>query len=182
MYFNSSSLVPTKLQQQHMKHVDCKDKLITFFKHKCNEMKHSQTDLMSVTKHGNGNMCEASYKVSYHAAHCGEVHETAENLIISCAESGWGMKITTHLQLVPRSRIHGSIHRLHSPIHLHGIVLNQLCTWTNLPNLLQKTVLCLLGDDRLSKKFHFQILQLQRTDDMRCDTEHNNVSKVVLLN
>jgi hypothetical protein len=36
--------------------------------------------------------------------------------------SGWGVKLTTHLQLVPRSRKCGSIHPL--PIRLHGIVLD----------------------------------------------------------
>jgi hypothetical protein len=36
--------------------------------------------------------------------------------------SGQGMKLTTHLQLLPKSRIHEFI--IHSPIHLHGVVLN----------------------------------------------------------
>jgi hypothetical protein len=37
------------------------------------------------------------------------------------ALSPW-VKLTTHLQLVPRSRKRGSLHPL--PIHLHGVVLN----------------------------------------------------------
>lgn len=32
--------------------------------------------------------------------------------------SGWDMKLTTHLQLMSRSRNHGSIHPL--PLYLHG--------------------------------------------------------------
>jgi hypothetical protein len=39
-----------------------------------------------------------------------------------------GAKLTTHLLLVPRTRIRGSIHPL--PIHLHGVVLNLLSTGT----------------------------------------------------
>jgi hypothetical protein len=31
-------------------------------------------------------VCEASYKVSYHIAHCSEAHTIAENLIIPCVE------------------------------------------------------------------------------------------------
>jgi hypothetical protein len=44
------------------------------------------------------------------------------------------VKLTTHLQLVPRSRKCGSIHPLH--IRLHGVVLNSLNTGTTLPYLL----------------------------------------------
>jgi hypothetical protein len=43
---------------------------------------------------------------------------------------GWGVKLTTHLQLVPRSRKYGSIHPL--PICFHGVVLNYLSTGTTL--------------------------------------------------
>jgi hypothetical protein len=43
------------------------------------------------------------------------------------------MKLTTHLQLVPRWRKHGSIHPPPSPIRLHGAVLNLLSTGTTLP-------------------------------------------------
>jgi hypothetical protein len=42
--------------------------------------------MISVIKRYNGNVCEASYKVSYHIAHCGEAYTTAENLIMPCAE------------------------------------------------------------------------------------------------
>jgi hypothetical protein len=31
-------------------------------------------------------VCEASYNVSYHIAHCGEVHTIAENLVIPCVK------------------------------------------------------------------------------------------------
>jgi hypothetical protein len=55
-------------------------------KYKFDELKHSQTNLASVIKGENGNVCEASYKVSYHIAHCGEAYMIAENLIIPCVE------------------------------------------------------------------------------------------------
>jgi hypothetical protein len=35
--------------------------------------------------------------------------------------SGWGVKLTTHLNLVSRSRICGSVHLL--PMHLHVVAL-----------------------------------------------------------
>jgi hypothetical protein len=44
----------------------------------------------------------------------------------------WGLKLTTHLQLVPTSRISKYIH---SPIRLHAVVLNKLSTGTTLPHL-----------------------------------------------
>jgi hypothetical protein len=44
-----------------------------------------------------------------------------------------GVKLNTHLQLVPRSRKCGSIHPL--PIRLHGVVLNYLSIGTTLPFL-----------------------------------------------
>jgi hypothetical protein len=44
------------------------------------------------------------------------------------AWSGRGVKLTTHFQLVPRSRKCGSIHPL--PIRPHGTVLNSLCSGT----------------------------------------------------
>jgi hypothetical protein len=40
------------------------------------------------------------------------------------------VKLSTHHELLPRSRKHGSIH--HSPIGLRGVVLNQLTTGTTL--------------------------------------------------
>jgi hypothetical protein len=42
-----------------------------------------------------------------------------------------GVKLTTHFQLVPRSRKYGSIHPL--PIRIHGVVLNSLSTGTTFP-------------------------------------------------
>jgi hypothetical protein len=45
-------------------------------------------------------------------------------------QSGRGVKLTTHLYLVPRSRMLELY--LHSPICLHGIVLNWLSAGTNL--------------------------------------------------
>jgi hypothetical protein len=44
-----------------------------------------------------------------------------------------GVKVTTHLQLVPRSRKCGSIHP--SPIRFDGVVLSYLSTGTTLPYL-----------------------------------------------
>jgi hypothetical protein len=44
-----------------------------------------------------------------------------------------GLKLTIYLQLMPRSRKRGSIHPL--PVHLHGVVPNNLSTGTNLPFL-----------------------------------------------
>jgi hypothetical protein len=41
---------------------------------------------------------------------------------------GWGVKLTTFLLLVPRLRMHGA--RLHSPVHLHGMVHGKLSTST----------------------------------------------------
>jgi hypothetical protein len=46
-------------------------------------------------------------------------------------KSGRGVKMTTHLQLVPRSRKRGSIHPFRQ--RLHGVVLNCLNTGTTLP-------------------------------------------------
>jgi hypothetical protein len=45
--------------------------------------------------------------------------------------SGWGVKLTTHLQLVPRSRKCVSIHPL--PPTSSWLVLSWLCTGTTLP-------------------------------------------------
>jgi hypothetical protein len=52
---------------------------------------------------------------------------------------GRGLKLTTHLELVPRSRKCGSAHPL--PMQLHGVVLNYLSTGTNLPLLLTLSVM-----------------------------------------
>jgi hypothetical protein len=59
--------------------------------------------------------------------------------------SGRGVKLTTHFQLVPRSRKFWSLHPL--PIHLHGVVLNYLLTRTTLPFTFTsiKTVWAYLG-------------------------------------
>jgi hypothetical protein len=61
-------------------------------------------------------------------------------------QSGRGVNLTTHLQLVPRSRKYLSIH--HSPILLHGVVLNNLSTGTILPYLF--TCVCVV---RITNKF-----------------------------
>jgi hypothetical protein len=45
-------------------------------------------------------------------------------------ESGRGVKLTNHLQLLPRLRIRGSIHSL--PIRLNGVVLHYLSAGTTL--------------------------------------------------
>jgi hypothetical protein len=42
--------------------------------------------VISAIKSEDGYVCEASYKVSYHTAHCGEAHVIAKNLIILCTE------------------------------------------------------------------------------------------------
>jgi hypothetical protein len=59
-------------------------------------------------------------------------------------ESGWGVKLTTHLHLVPRS-IKVELW-LHSPIRLHGVVLHKLSTRTTLLFCLKCTEIhiCLL--------------------------------------
>jgi hypothetical protein len=41
---------------------------------------------------------------------------------LSLGKSHWGVKLTAHLHLMPRSRM--VVLYLHSPIHLHGIMLN----------------------------------------------------------
>jgi hypothetical protein len=55
------------------------------------------------------------------------------------------VKLTTHFQLVPRSRYCGYIY-IHSPIRLQGIVLNYLSTGTTLPYHVQSIddILCLV--------------------------------------
>jgi hypothetical protein len=65
-------MVPAQLQRHlHTKHADCKDKPIASLNVKqCHELKQSQTNLTSFINNENGNMCEASQKVSYHIAHC----------------------------------------------------------------------------------------------------------------
>jgi hypothetical protein len=60
---------------------------VSCFKCKCDRRKHSQTNLTSVIKGENGNVCEAIYKVSYHIAHCSEAHLTVEDLSIPCMEN-----------------------------------------------------------------------------------------------
>jgi hypothetical protein len=45
-------------------------------------------------------------------------------------QSGRGVKLNTHLQVVPRTRKCGSIHT--PPMRLHGVVLNSLSTGTTL--------------------------------------------------
>lgn len=70
------------VQHLHTKHDDCKDRPITVFKCKCDELKHSQTNLTSVVKGEQGNVCEESYKLSYHIARCVEAFMIAAHLII----------------------------------------------------------------------------------------------------
>jgi hypothetical protein len=57
MYYQTlanSSMIPTKLQWHlHIKHVDCKDKSVMFFKCKYDKLKHSQTSVTSVIKDEN---------------------------------------------------------------------------------------------------------------------------------
>jgi hypothetical protein len=52
-------------------------------KRKCGELKQCRINLTSVVKGENGIVCEASYRVRYHAAHCGEAYTISKNLIIS---------------------------------------------------------------------------------------------------
>jgi hypothetical protein len=58
-----------------------------FYKCKYDELKHSHTNVTSVIKDKNGNVYEPLYKVSYHIACYGQVHMTAENLIIPYVEN-----------------------------------------------------------------------------------------------
>jgi hypothetical protein len=46
---------------------------------------------------------------------------------------GWGVMLTAHLHLVPRSRMMQL--QLYSPIRLHGLVLNYLCTGGCFPGI-----------------------------------------------
>lgn len=46
-----------------------------FLNRRCNELKHSQTDVTSFIKGENADLCEASYKVSCHVAHCRVTHK-----------------------------------------------------------------------------------------------------------
>jgi hypothetical protein len=67
---NRSMVLAKLLRHLHTEHVDCKDRPIALFKLKCEELKHSQTNLTSVIEGENGNVCEASYRVNYHTARC----------------------------------------------------------------------------------------------------------------
>jgi hypothetical protein len=56
------------------KHVNWKEKSIAFLKYKCHELNYSQSNPTLIIKGMDGNVCNASYKVSCHTAHCREVH------------------------------------------------------------------------------------------------------------
>lgn len=80
------SVVPTELQQHlHTKHVDSKDRH-HIFKHKRDELKHSETCLTSVFK---WKCVVASHKISYHFSHCGEACVIAEYFIILYIENSF---------------------------------------------------------------------------------------------
>jgi hypothetical protein len=84
--FRKQFYASRKMTMAFSKHVDCKQKPLTFFKHKCDELKHSQSNLISVMKSENGNVCEASYKVSHHIARCGQAHMIFKNVITPCTK------------------------------------------------------------------------------------------------
>jgi hypothetical protein len=54
---------------------------------------------------------------------CG-IHPTSYPMCIE-GKAARGVKLTTHLQLVPRRR---KCTHMHSPVHLHGVVFNKLST------------------------------------------------------
>jgi hypothetical protein len=59
-------MVPENLQWHlYIKHANCKGKPVKTFEHKCDGVKHSHIDLISVIKGKNGNANGASYRVSY---------------------------------------------------------------------------------------------------------------------
>jgi hypothetical protein len=63
-------MVTATLQRHlHTKRVDRKDKPIELCKRKCDELKHSKTNLTSVIK--GENVCESLHKVSCRIARCG---------------------------------------------------------------------------------------------------------------
>jgi hypothetical protein len=66
--------------------------------------------------------------------------------------SSSGVKLTTHLHLVPRSRMVELY--MHSPIRLHGAVLNQWSTGTTLP-FSYSTFSCI-------KVYHINLIQKKR--------------------
>jgi hypothetical protein len=60
------------------KYVDWKEKSIAFLKCKCDELNFSQNNQTLIIKGVDGNVCDASYKVSHHISHCREVHTIAK--------------------------------------------------------------------------------------------------------
>jgi hypothetical protein len=75
---------PRKTITTFAKHVTCKTKPIAFFKCECNELNPSRTNLKPVINGENGNLREASYKMSYHIARCVEALIIAAHLVMSC--------------------------------------------------------------------------------------------------
>jgi hypothetical protein len=62
----NSFMVPVKLKWYlYTKHVDCRHKPIAFLKSKCDELKHTETNLTSVIEAENENVCEPLYKVGH---------------------------------------------------------------------------------------------------------------------
>jgi hypothetical protein len=78
--FHGSHEIPTVFTQKAMLIANTTPP--HFIKCECDELKSFKTNLTSVIKSEKGNVCEASYKVSYHITHCGEAHTNAKNLII----------------------------------------------------------------------------------------------------
>jgi hypothetical protein len=56
-----------------------KENPIALRKYKCDELNSSQNNLTLFIKGVDGNVCDASHKVSFHIAHCREVHTIAKN-------------------------------------------------------------------------------------------------------
>jgi hypothetical protein len=59
----------------------------------------------------------------------------------------WGVKLTTHLHLVPKSRMVELY--LHSPISLRGVVLNEFNTRKTSPFILPHLLQCVVNTSQV---------------------------------
>lgn len=83
--FPNSSMVPVKLRRHNeTAHPDCKEKNISFFERKRDELLKQQKCINFHARTVNEKATEASYIVSYHVARAGEAHVIAETLIKPC--------------------------------------------------------------------------------------------------
>jgi hypothetical protein len=72
-------LVPSQFPKELQRHlytqqVNCKDKPVALPTPKCDEPKHSLTNLTLVTIGDNENVREASHKLRHRTAHCGAAY------------------------------------------------------------------------------------------------------------